>query len=273
MNIAFISPIKHLEDTYATGYYMVLAQLLDQPAYKKFYSPQNIGRGTVILDNGAAENELITDEQLAKAIDWVQPDVVIAPDDLNSWQRTAILTDLFLCESQAFKMARYHAASIMLVPHGDTEEEWRTCLQVLMEISRPVCEGHRWIGIARKHTFLTEHSAAFGRLELAQHCQRYYPDVPIHLLGLATNPLEIGIFAQAGLRNVLGIDTALPWVAAERGVLFSKAGLLQRPNTWHSDEFAEYDQGVISLAQTNMRWMLNLIEDRDQASHWLRHTH
>lgn len=270
MNIAFISPIKHLHDTYATGYYMVLAQLLDQPAYSKFYSPQNIGRGTVILDNGAAENELITDAELAKAIDCVQPSVVIAPDDLNSWENTVALTERFLCESEPFKAARYHDANIMVVPHGLTFEQWRLCLDQLMTAADRHCKGHLWIGIARKHTFLTEQSAAFGRLELAQHCQRYYPDVPIHLLGLATNPLEINLFAQVGLRNVLGVDTALPWVAANHGVLFSKAGLLHRPSTWHSDEFAEYNQGTVHIAQANMKWMLNGLAGREQASHWLK---
>lgn len=242
MRIAFISPVEHLWSAHDTGYYMLLAQhVLRDPRWLKYYDTRRLPSSYLILDNGAAEDGLLSTAALRHAADLIKPDCLIVPDNLYSAKETIYL-------AKAFELALPGECTPMVVPHGETLSEWEDCLGELLEMYPQAV-----IGLAKRHTYQYPGSECIGRGVLITKCLQYYPSNRIHLLGIQGNPLECMLFSS--IPNVMGVDTALPWVLAAQGLEFSEAGLLHRPDHWHSDESAAYSQGVITRASRNMRWM------------------
>jgi len=270
VRIALITPFGNLHDAPDTGYYMVLAQhVLSNSGYAAFYSKRGRqllyqstkclyapGEQFTILDNGAAEGETLTWYDLCTTIRMIEPDVVISPDDLNSSSNTLMLTRDFIC-SDAFKEVQDilgHKVPYMVVPHGNTWREWEGNLDDLMALQPQPS----MIGVARKHTLLDSHGALYGRAGLVNYANSYYPNTPVHLLGLASTPLELrAIMNVHDGADILGVDTALPWVAGSHGMLFDNYyGILAKPDYWHSDERVPLRDYSLTTALSNCMWML-----------------
>lgn len=270
MRIALITPFGNLHDAPDTGYYMVLAQhVLRNSDYATFYSKRGrllryqsskrlyaLGEQFTILDNGAAEGETPEWHDLCTAISIIDPDIVIAPDDLDNAANTFLLTRAFI-ESTAFQEVQNilgHEVPYMVVPHGVTWRDWQSNLDNLMRLQPQPS----MIGVARKHTYLDSHGALRGRAGLVRYANRNYPDTPVHLLGLASTPLELhAIMHEQYGGEVVGVDTALPWVAGRHGMLFADHyGILGRPDHWHSDERVTLGDYSRTTAVSNCLWML-----------------
>lgn len=276
--MAFVSPVKHLEALPDTCYHMVLAHLVRKhEQYADFYSvsgrvgrgwePKIMGTGKphfTILDNGAAEDHLLSSIELIEVARLVQPNVLVVPDDMDSGPNTVEMAIEFL-KSDVVRNYINDATitpQFMVVPHGHKHVQWRECLQDLLTIA-----SYLWVGIAKKHSIAGAGSHTTGRLDLVRDVLNILGnDTKVHLLGSVLNPIELlAISRMPFLRDaVQGVDTALPWVLAWNSIVMGRAGLLWRgvgPN-WHSDEEREYTWQQEAMAQANAAVILSYTRDR-----------
>ena len=272
MKAAFVSPVKHLEALPDTCYHMVLAHLVrEHEEYAGFYSisgrtsrgwePQIMGSGKphiTILDNGAAEDKLLSSVELIEVARLVQPNVLVVPDDMDSTENTVEMAKEFLRSDivRDYVNDAVITPQFMVVPHGQGLALWRQCLQRLLCIS-----SYLWVGIAKKYSRICEASHTTGRLGLVRDVLNIQGnDTKVHLLGSALNPLELLAIARMPfLRDaVQGVDTALPWVLAWNSIVMGRAGLLYRGD-WHSDEEREYTFLQEAMAQANASVILSYL--------------
>ena len=271
MKAAFVSPVKHLEALPDTCYHMVLAHLVrEHEEYANFYSisgrtsrgwePQIMGSGKphiTILDNGAAEDKLLSSVELIEVARLVQPNVLVVPDDMDSTENTVEMAKEFLrCDIvRDYVNDAVITPQFMVVPHGQGLAMWRQCLQRLLGIS-----SYLWVGIAKKYSRIGKGSYTTGRLGLVRDVMNIQGnDAKVHLLGSGLNPLELLVIARTPFMRgaVQGVDTALPWVLAQHRIVMGRAGLLYRGDGWHSDEEREYTWQEKAMAQANASVILS----------------
>lgn len=264
MKVAFISPIKHLLDLPETGYDMVLAGHLRNEVYRRFHSPEarryRPSGHITILDNGAAEEGCLSVAELGLYIRHLQPDIFIVPDDMSSAKNTAKMSRRWVNSNawrECVEELGKKAPGLMVVPHGCTLQEWTWCLYELMQLKpRP-----RYVGIAKIHTNMADVSPIEGRAPLVRRVCNRYPEVDIHLLGLAGSPAELVVIDALQPRfsdRVLGVDTALPWVLASHHQVLDLSGYFVRPPEWHSDESETFNPTQVKVAKFNADTILDL---------------
>jgi hypothetical protein len=95
--------------------------------YNKFYCQDNIG--FKILDNGAAEGALVSNEELLRVAMAIQADEIIVPDQMNDCNRTLELARRFKDDIPAF-MAE-NGPRFMGVVQGTCITEWLKCINGL----------------------------------------------------------------------------------------------------------------------------------------------
>lgn len=232
MKLAVISPDMFVVSQLGLSYNMALAQkVLQYSNYEKqFLKAHSLGRFT-IMDNGAAENERLTADELVDAAERILADEVIMPDALRLSDATLALT------TDARMQRKIPPRYRMVVPQGDSWEEWRWCLDQMHERLM-----FRTIGVA-KHLERLEG----GRLAALKYLeqQKYHLMYDIHLLGIWNQPhFEI---KQTNFPWVRGIDTGAPIAWAQAGMSMSMAG--HHSLDWHKS----FSEGV---AQSNITIML-----------------
>jgi len=179
----------------------VLAHLvITNPEYKDFYSAQS---GHLILDNGAAEGELINDPQtlldLAKEIG---ADEITAPDVLGDMQQTIDLLRYYV----SYASTRTHAKTLVVM-QCRTWEEFDTIYGVAQSYADSVA----------LPKVMCEYLGPFARLEAAERIRKHFGDrhVAIHCFGCTDWMREAVYLARQGI--VRGIDSASPIVNALYG--------------------------------------------------------
>jgi hypothetical protein len=120
MHFCAITPIKWLGmfDTGPT--HMALAQELKHPDYFAYYNKMLTQGHTVILDNGAYENEQLDYKQLIDCILRLQPTYYVLPDDPGDFKSSSMMSLDFInyCASR-----RIHLNSKSLwVVHAEDED-------------------------------------------------------------------------------------------------------------------------------------------------------
>lgn len=205
MRLALIAPphLMHLIDRAYLGYHMCLSQEAHRNSeYADFYRHLSKKGHFVILDNGAAEPkaERITWNEVLNVASYIEPSEIVMPDVLENAMRTVELT------VQEANFARIPVHKRMIVPQGNSFEEWIVCLDTIAT----KCD-FRTIGIP-KHM---EHKC--GRVMLLNwlvannwHCRH-----DIHLLGLAKHPEEEVTNALRAYWHIRGIDTGAPIAYAQ----------------------------------------------------------
>ncbi len=274
MKAAFVSPVKHLEALPDTCYHMVLAHLVrEHEEYAGFYSisgrtsrgwePKIMGSGKphiTILDNGAAEDKLLSSVELIEVARLVQPNVLVVPDHLFDAVSTVEMAKEFLRSDivRDYVNDATITPQFMVVPHSQKGlAQWRWCLQELLNLA-----SYLWVGIAKKYSRIGKGSHTTGRLGLVREVLNIQGnDTKVHLLGSVLNPLELLAIARMPfLRDaVQGVDTALPWVLAQHRIVMGRAGLLYRGDGWHSNEEREYTWQEEAMAQANASVILSYL--------------
>lgn len=212
---ATILPSHYLYLNKNDDFHMCLAQLMCRPTreskmYTDFHKDQ-IKRGAfVLMDNGAAEGEQPTAEELVPKILDVQPTETILPDTIYDKATTI--------EKAKHAMKVYREAGItsklMGVPQGETFQEWTECCQELIEM------GVDSIGISKFITpkyiwdFKTQPvDPSIVRHAAASYVRLLNSEIDIHLLGCYYTPAEISRMATSHL-NIRSTDSAIGYVYA-----------------------------------------------------------
>jgi hypothetical protein len=136
VKIALIPPVPELGIYHSTGIHLLLSHLFVHGRYLEYYRLRRNQGDYLILDNSAHETGVgEADELLLKACK-VRAQEVVAPDVLFDERATVERTTRFLkCVSreQSGQYEEARCPKIMLVPQGNTRQEWNRCLQALVQ--------------------------------------------------------------------------------------------------------------------------------------------
>lgn len=233
MLVASILPVANLERTIGNPYHMALAQFIGvDEDYTKFFQDTVKSGAFVIMDNGAAEGEQPTIEQLIPKIELLRPSEIVLPDTIYDKDVTLTKGANAIFELAQFMDETGIEFQIMAVPQGKTFEEWVECMREML--TWPIDT----LGISK---FVTPKYGDHARFKCVGEIEKAWLETghrkQIHLLGCWNHPMEIGqidrVFnslKQEGL--VRGTDSAIPYVYATMGKKIDE--IFERPE-YHMD--------------------------------------
>lgn len=224
-----IPPIPHLETTAGRPMHLLLAHLMDDPAYVRFYRRERARGAYLILDNGAHEHlrgEDVGTLLLQSA--QVEAQEVVLPDVLENASGTmeATIKAFWFLETQAGKNLLRQAwyPNLMVVPQGGTPREFRLCLDELLRaygafIARSDGEYTPHITIGVSKDYETWEGGLYTLLEeTVIPCANDY-HARIHLLGWGRDLWAYRKIVTTFEDRIRSCDTAKPYVYASRGIV------------------------------------------------------
>lgn len=202
MQVALITPPALQAWVVDTHYNLVLAQELTRYTYMDYFRGRAIG--TVMMDNGAAEGEMLSDGQIIAMATKLEPDEIICPDHLGDMDETLEAVTRFRRTARPFDDWNYLA-----VAQGTSTKEVIECAKRLL-----TDEKYAWLsGICLPRLMLK-----FGRttrVHVAERLGTYIGDRSLHCLGSGGWTREV--IALADIPYVRGIDTSAPVAMGIRG--------------------------------------------------------
>lgn len=218
MQVASIVGVNYLELTEKDSYHMCLAHMvreLNDP-YTRFFAERTNQGQFLIMDNGVAEESQLSDKELLEKANIVLPSEIVLRDTVHHGEETIRNSSECL---DFFTKARY-SGRYMAVPQGHTWKEWEECAWEMLKW--PI----HTIGISK---FLNQRYGPYARFIAVELLIRMFmskslknptwkfPD--IHLLGCWADPREVGTLAMLSHDSIRGVDSAIPYVYAQEGLL------------------------------------------------------
>lgn len=202
MYIAEIVPVSCLEYIRDKDYHMCLAQLvLKSERYAEFYRELAQEGKYVILDNGAAEGESLSFDDLYKAYKTIQPTEIILPDVLNNTYETIERSSIFYRE-----YLTHEKCKIMIVPQARSLRVWITATEeMLSQLPVNTVGIPKWLGSKNK---LHRVAASAYLSELTTE---------VHLLGCSESPEVLKLCKKAN-PNVRGCDSAYAYLCSKANI-------------------------------------------------------
>ena len=210
LKIAQIVPVDCLVETELNQYHMCLAHLVGRSSrqseiYTEFYKRMSDEGKYVLMDNGAAENSQLGFEDLISMYELINPTEIVLPDVLCNKDETIERTCNFYSQFKD-QISKY---KIMVVPQGNSFEEWSMCAYELMQ-HIPVTT----IGVSKFLEMSTGDKTIRTRA-----CEFLRPyDVEIHLLGCSEGPRAVKD-ARSANNRVRGCDSAFTYICAKAGFM------------------------------------------------------
>lgn len=200
MRFFVIPPLSHLElmEEGTAGYFVLAHLYAKDPRYRDFLKFEKQRSKFVLLDNGAAENSLVTEEVLIRVVKELNPDEVIAPDVLFDASQT-----MYNLQSFVEAMQRENLSSnILFCPQGRTKQEWIQCYKFGLnhpEVSTiglsKIAVPWAWMGARGDKAIMESRHECVDYLEENDLIKK-----PIHLLG-AGNPDEFRYYKHPLIRS------------------------------------------------------------------------
>lgn len=199
MKLATIVPTQMVDfATRTSGYHMLLGQeLVRDMDYFRYWRNFGVKQGHfLIVDNGAAEpeEERVPFEQIVDRARELEVDEIVLPDVMRDSEATIIAT-----------MKHRHLVPSrmrMVVPQGDSWDEWKYCLYELVDYCDPAS-----IGIA-KHLERLPGGRAFACKLIKK--RGFHNRHHIHLLGIWRYPYAEPYACAKALPGIRGLDTGAP---------------------------------------------------------------
>lgn len=224
------------------GVHMCLAHVAQQSSDYRVYYRKLAEDSYVIMDNGAAEGQLMDIEELLKMVYQVKPTEVVVRDSLNNMEKTLHQFDVFPFE----EMISLGVHSFMLVPQGQTIEEYLECTKELLERANHM-ELNFTLGISR---FMNK--VGVSRPEYMEKVREVIlgyvrPYEEIHILG-CNSLYEIREIQEAhkaylgGVIKLRSFDTGLAEISAQKGQTITANGRSE-----HLDFFSEETNSVLLM--------------------------
>jgi hypothetical protein len=214
VEVAIISPRSMVREfSTRSKWQLALAQhVLADKEYARFFWERSEAGDYVICDNGTAEGERVTNEQLLEAAQIIAADEVILPD---VW-RDARATIKAVEEALLTSLRQFN---VMAVPQGMSAFEWLYCLFELLNI--PEIDV---IGLPKNLDKVfpdllgsdeSETVSWFGRAGVTNWvCEMLEalpgPEVQLHLLGIWSDYRELLLYSDTAKKYVRSIDTSSP---------------------------------------------------------------
>lgn len=212
MKISHIVPKNSLDIIDGRDFYMCLANIAyKDKEYAQYYADQVKKGAFVLLDNGAAEHDQMTLQQILEVIKVINPSEVVLSDTLCNGNET-IRKSL---EAIEFYRSNGYTGQFMFVPQGDTLQEWCQCFKQMSD--------HPEIDTFGISKFMTSHfkmsdARLKGLLYMEDVGQRKYT---VHLLGCHENIDELSQIKTAirySCENIRirSTDTAIAYIYAQQ---------------------------------------------------------
>jgi hypothetical protein len=219
MQVALISPYSMQREIPNTGCHLILAHLLGTRIYRDFALAVS---GRKILDNGAAEHQLVRPEELPYLATSIGATEIIVPDAMSDGPQTMRYAKAF------HRVARDHAEFDYIgVVQGATAKQRLTTLDYLMSLD-----------------YITKYAIPrnvvvqqYERVEFLAEVWGREPSLKFHALGSSRWCEEVKVLSN--LPNVESTDTAMPIKLALEGYRLEPETVYKvRP---HNGEFFESD--------------------------------
>ena len=247
MKVATIVPTCALQFVADDYYHLCLVQELRKKGeYYGFYKRMVHRNKFVIVDNGAAEGECASIEEVYDLTMDLGASELQLPDVFFDKEETQKKVD----ESLKFLSDKGYEGSIMVVPQGKNLQEWLECADYL--INRP--DYIDTVGIPKN---LVHTEGRDGRIKASRELtnilgKRSKPFVRTHLLGVWTDPREV--YEVLGSNRIRGVDSGI-------AAIYTQAGLLLDPDKYEkpggNKAYLDFDNNDIdfNLLKVNIeRW-------------------
>ena len=170
MKLSFEVPLQQAEELDSEqDYLFVLAQCLEDPAYKAYVRHSDKMK---ILDNGANEGEAVGAYKLIRLAEEIGADTVIIPDKQFDSSTTLQMFNLFI---DTIPPRKKDVFKYMAVPQGKTIDEMLSCYNYM--IHRPYATVNT---IGMQFKFLRQNGMKYADYIVEAHDQ-----VNLHFLGFA----------------------------------------------------------------------------------------
>lgn len=251
MQMCHIVPGLNTEHIAGRPYAMCLAQFIISDAnYAEAYI--DLPASThVIMDNGLAEDgKPLKVSRLAEAAALCRPSEVVLPDFIDTTENIAAAT--FAMQDDKFMSTIDDiGAQLMFVPHGNTLSEYAANVKTVAMFDRLPDS----FGISKFHDKMHPLAHIFGRAPLAFLVKAYFPDKPLHYLGLGGPVQELRM-----LPNGRSCDTCYAFMAAANGFKL-KQSMLFRPKQVEYDHSATLTPAQVDLFFANMSVLDEMVKD------------
>lgn len=211
VRLALIPPVSLLKDTFKTDMQLALPHMLIgnsdyRKVYKKHFKDPN---QYVILDNGAAEGNMIDDEDLVSLTWKYTPDELAIPDTLADSAKTIQQAERFFAHHED-AINEWQSTTLGFVAQGKSVSECLTTVSIM--------EASWWSNYVNvlylPRLIIKETGNPMSRIELAVRLNDNYGDrFEYHLFGSAPLwPAEIS--AATKVPSIRSMDTSVPYSLA-----------------------------------------------------------
>ena len=172
MKLSFEVPLQQAEELDSEqDYLFVLAQCLENPAYKMYVKYSDKMK---ILDNGANEGDAVGARKLVELAEEIGADTVIIPDKQFDISTTLRMFDLFV----DIIPPRY-TFGYMAVPQGKTMDEMLSCYNYMIHHPHAAIDS-----IGMQFKFLRQNGMAYADY-VVETDRKATPTANLHFLGFA----------------------------------------------------------------------------------------
>lgn len=258
MKFFIIPPLSALDLMHegTAGYYCLANLYIKNENYREFFLKQKRDNRFILLDNGAAEHDLVTEEILLNIVEELKPNLVIPPDVLLDKEATIANFDLF--QKKYIERNCHKHTSLFACPQGKTIFEWMDCYQYmrqspyvarigLSKIAIPYC----WNRVSVGEDRLIKES----RWSCVKDLDTYsmLSDIDIHCLG-AGDMREFEYYKK--YPEIVSTDSCNSVWSAMNGISFEDGDFTRIPTP--RDYFErDISQEQRELALKNINWMKN----------------
>lgn len=238
VKLALIPPFQQLQTTDITSIQLMLPQLLRNTEYAKYYRKHcDNSDQYVILDNGAAENDQWTWEQLQIVAEEFPVNEIVLPDVMGDAQATCDKAFDILGSLSTTKVLPY---KLGVVATGTSTEE-------AYAMVRELTAYYPYLQVIYIPRLLVTSEYKMARIDLALKLHQVYKDeIEIHFLGASKYfPHELHAAAQYGI--VRSMDTSMPYNYAYHLAAVDQDGEISRPDNY-------FDQLMSMQQQDFMRY-------------------
>ena len=206
MKVAFIPPQGLYHHMRNGNMVMALAQFADEDAYASVVRAMHARDKFVIMDNGANEQAVFSNQELANRAARLRADEIVLPDVLGDMKQTLelvrdYLQDVIRADVVYPKAQPKH----MAVTQGENIDEVKSIIDAYADT-----EMISTLGLPR--LLLKKLNQRSVRLDLANWVDYEYPGrFEIHLLGASSEWVKEPFYVRKYAPHVRSIDTSLPY--------------------------------------------------------------
>ena len=233
MKFYCIPPNKHLTMMkHGDRYFALCHHYVNDPNYRNYFLElrKHLPDAFITLDNGAAEESLVTEEALLQAVNELKPNEVIAPDVLFNKKHTLKNFLSFIKQIEVLNMLRH--TSIFACPQGKTKYEWLECFTAMQACPYVTCMGLSKIAVPKCWNNVTNDVLiGLSRNQCVQElANKNLLNKPLHLLGMGEHD-EFDFYLNNKIPNIRSSDSCYTILAAINGIKFSNGTTTRIPTT------------------------------------------